>query len=172
MNRLAAVAVAALVGVGIALVMFGSPDTGADVDDLTPRTPSTIAAAPPSAAATPPPAPTPPAARPTSVEEKQALNDARRERLAQPSVVKSSRAIVLWSGIRRQLIINGSDAARGHVQSVDDLVSKLREVRHDPEMNLDGIRTAAEKLETHLRGSDVADKEMEDLFVHLDELDF
>jgi hypothetical protein len=141
LNRNLVLAGTATISVVLALFVFGSPNTGADVPESTTiptRTPVLL-----QEAARP---------APTTVEDKRARTDARKERLAQPDAIAAGKARVMWTSIRRELLRADSDDGRAIADVAGELMQRLYEANvHPDEADIEAIArdqaTLLEKLD-------------------------
>lgn len=101
------------------------------------------------------------------------------EHLATPEAVYSGRLSGPWTLVRRQLLANGDDEARGWAESITPVVVDLRARRRDPEsVDFDELRGRQEALlneiKTHegwleLEGVAAQVDRIDDLFVSYDQ---
>lgn len=157
---------AAVIGVGLAFLLFQAPDTGGDMPVASVKT--TTAAPPPAVTPAPPPkvTVTPPPKKP---ERPVSPNRELEERRAQPDAVNAGTQAAAWTGIRREFLKNEGD--KGLSDKMADLIRQLRDARRNPDAaDFGAIGRLHEDVRRELDSSGKTNSMIQDLLDRLDAL--
>jgi hypothetical protein len=169
MNRVVILSATALASVVLAVVLFGSPDTGGNIPEAPPAAPASPDAAPPTELATEAgQVPAADALVPVELEEKRARAAERTARLAQPDAMAAARQTIAWTAVRRELLRFHDDDATALAASCAEISQRLYEARKAPDTadfaTLGADQAALiEKVQRYTN----ADQPLRDALVHL-----